>query len=40
MRGVESFGMLCSQRELGVNGDHNGIWELPEDAPVGKMCGN
>ena len=36
MRGVESFGMLCSQRELGVNGDHNGIWELPEDAPVGE----
>ncbi len=40
MRGVESFGMLCSQRELGVNGDHNGIWELPEDAPVGEDVRN
>ena len=35
MRGVESFGMLCSQRELGINGDHQGIWELPSEAPVG-----
>ena len=36
MRGVESFGMLCSARELGVSSDHTGIWELPADAPVGE----
>ena len=36
MRGVESFGMLCSARELGVSSDHAGIWELPADAPVGE----
>ncbi|MCF0253587.1 MAG: phenylalanine--tRNA ligase subunit beta, partial [Duodenibacillus sp.] len=35
MRGVASFGMLCSTRELGVNDEHDGIWELPGDAPVG-----
>lgn len=35
MRGVESFGMLCSARELGINEDHTGLWILPEDAPVG-----
>ena len=35
MRGVESCGMLCSQRELGINADHAGIWELPADAPIG-----
>ncbi len=35
MRGVASFGMLCSARELGINEDHAGLWILPEDAPVG-----
>lgn len=35
MRGVESFGMLCSSRELGINEDHQGLWILPADAPVG-----
>lgn len=35
MRGVESFGMLCSSRELGINDDHQGLWILPADAPVG-----
>ena len=35
MRGVESFGMLCSSRELGINEDHHGLWILPADAPVG-----
>lgn len=35
LRGVESFGMLCSYRELGMSEDHNGIMELPEDAPIG-----
>jgi phenylalanyl-tRNA synthetase beta chain len=33
--GVESDGMLCSGRELQLSDDHDGIWILPEDAPVG-----
>lgn len=36
LRGVVSMGMLCSQRELGITEDHNGIWILPDDAPVGE----
>ena len=36
LRGVESQGMLCSGRELGLGDDHEGILELPIDAPVGK----
>jgi phenylalanyl-tRNA synthetase beta chain len=36
LRGVESNGMLCSGRELGLGEDHAGIYELPNDAPVGK----
>ena len=35
LRGVASFGMNCSARELGLSGDHDGIMILPEDAPVG-----
>ena len=35
MRGVESSGMLCSARELGLSQDHAGLLELEADAPVG-----
>ncbi len=36
MRGVESFGMLCSARELGLSQDHAGLLELAADAPIGQ----
>jgi phenylalanyl-tRNA synthetase beta chain len=36
VRGVESFGMLCSARELGLSEDHGGLLALPADAPVGE----
>lgn len=35
MRGVESFGMLCSARELGLSEDHSGLLELDTQAQVG-----
>lgn len=35
IRGVESHGMMCSERELELSDDHQGIIDLPEDAPVG-----
>ncbi len=35
LRGVVSYGMNCSGRELGVSSDHDGIMILPSDAPVG-----
>jgi phenylalanyl-tRNA synthetase beta chain len=35
IRGEESNGMLCSEREMGLSDDHDGIIDLPEDAPVG-----
>ncbi|QGN54868.1 phenylalanine--tRNA ligase subunit beta [Novosphingobium sp. Gsoil 351] len=36
IRGVESNGMMCSSRELELGDDHDGIIELPGDAPVGQ----
>ena len=35
LRGEESFGMLCSEKELGLATDANGLMELADDAPVG-----
>src|SRR5579872_1807405 len=35
IRGVESRGMLCSAAELKISEDHDGIMELPPDAPIG-----
>lgn len=36
IRGVESNGMLCSERELELSDDHDGIIDLPDDAPLGE----
>ena len=35
IRGVESFGMICAEDELGIGASHEGIMVLPEDAVVG-----
>src|SRR5690606_5776804 len=35
-RGVLSEGMLCSEAELKVGDDADGIWVLPQDVPIGK----
>lgn len=35
IRGVESLGMMCSERELQMSDEHDGIISLPADAPVG-----
>ncbi|HHN72710.1 MAG TPA: phenylalanine--tRNA ligase subunit beta, partial [Thermopetrobacter sp.] len=36
VRGVESAGMMCSERELEISEDHEGIIELPEETPLGE----
>ena len=37
IRGVDSNGMLCSERELMLSDDHDGIIDLPQDAPLGAL---
>jgi phenylalanyl-tRNA synthetase beta chain len=36
LRGVESFGMLCSEKELGLSDDHSGLMPLPPDMKIGE----
>jgi phenylalanyl-tRNA synthetase beta chain len=36
LRGVDSFGMLCAEQELGLAESSDGLWELSADAPVGQ----
>ena len=38
IRGVESLGMHCAEDELGIGASHDGIMELPADAPVGMTA--
>ena len=38
IRGVESFGMICAEDELGIGESHDGIMVLPEDAVVGTSA--
>ena len=38
LRGVESFGMICAEDEIGVGEGHDGIIVLPEDTPVGMKA--
>jgi phenylalanyl-tRNA synthetase beta chain len=37
IRGIVSEGMVCSERELGLSDEHEGIMVLPDDAPVGSL---
>ena len=39
IRGVTSHGMVCSERELGMSDQHEGILVLPDDAPIGTPLG-
>jgi len=36
LRGVESFGMICSEQELGISEDHSGIIVLDDEAEIGR----
>jgi len=38
LRGVESYGMICAEDEIGIGSSHDGIIVLPEDAKVGQSA--
>ena len=38
IRGIESRGMLLSEREMGISDEHDGIVDLPEDTPIGALA--
>ena len=38
IRGVDSCGMMCSEKEMCIGEDHTGIIELPSDTPIGKSA--
>ncbi|UCE97890.1 MAG: phenylalanine--tRNA ligase subunit beta [Dehalococcoidia bacterium] len=40
IRGVTSFGMVCSEKELGISESHEGIMVLPSEAPLGEPLSN
>jgi phenylalanyl-tRNA synthetase beta chain len=40
IRGVESNGMICSEKELGLSDEHEGILVLPDQAPLGQPLGS
>jgi len=39
LRGQESYGMMCSQKELGISEESAGLMDLPQDAPIGQCIG-
>ncbi|MDD3154335.1 MAG: phenylalanine--tRNA ligase subunit beta [Victivallaceae bacterium] len=39
IRGVESFGMMCSEKELGISENHEGLMLLPENTALGRPLG-
>lgn len=40
LRGIDSFGMLCSEKELGLSDDHSGLFSMPQDIVPGRPFGD
>ncbi len=40
LKGIDSFGMLCSEQELGLSNNGDSVLTLPDDAPIGKNLGD